>query len=174
MESLYLMIMGGTSLFFVFWHSVLLLVEVYQKPRTSDSRKFSYRRVCNCGALTLIVETIIISCLLIVAFWNSGDHVTVLQWIVVGFLTVKYVMIVYCVVELCVDSRDSLRHICRGEPDQWATVLKVYHSNRMSLKVIFSHFIRPCLWTVSFEWRPLFILIMHSKYLYRHFIYTRF
>ena len=117
-EGLYLMIMGGASLFFVCWHSVLLLVELYQKPRASDRRKFSYRRVCNYGAFTLITETMIISCLLFIAFWNSVETVTLLQWIVVVFLGIKYVMILYCIIELCVD----LRHLllfngCRREPD---------------------------------------------------------
>ena len=107
-EGLYLMVMGGTSLFFVCWHSVLLLVELYQKPRASDRRKFSYRRVCNYGAFTLITETMIISVLLFVSFWNSVETVTVLEWIVVGFLGIKYVMILYCVIELCFDSRHML------------------------------------------------------------------
>ena len=113
-EGLYLLIMGGTSLFFVCWHSVLLLVELYQKPVAADRRKLSYRRVCNYGAITLIVETMIMSCLLFVTFWNLVDDVTVLQWIVVGFLSIKYGMIMYCVTELCVDSREWICG-CQGE-----------------------------------------------------------
>ena len=120
-EGLYLVVMGGTSLFFVCWHSVLLLVELYQKPRASNRWKLSYRRVCNYGAFTLIVETVIVSCLLFITFWNSVYAVTFLQWIVVVFLTIKYVMIMYYVIELCVDSHDLLKCVYRSEPVSEAT-----------------------------------------------------
>ena len=101
--SIYLIAMGACCAFFVCWHTMSLLTGVYLKTRPNRRKQTPAwcLRLCHCGGLAWLIALGVVSYLLGIDFGKLNFDITVI--VMLGFICCQYLMVVYCIIEFCVD-----------------------------------------------------------------------
>ena len=115
---IYLIVLGSCSSFFVCWHTTALVSGAYIRSHNIPQRHSSSScclRVFHCGGLVWWGALGYLS--YVVYDQRVGITFDLLTIALLGFILFQYIMVLYCLLEACVDCRACVRERCRDTDD---------------------------------------------------------